>query len=132
MFASAESIDEAMALLKADCENAVSWFTSNGKKANPGNFQFMNVSPHNVTDKKPELLVDDVVLKPETSVKVLGITIDSRLNFSQHVSNLCTKVALVRISRYIDETSRYMIYNSFVRSNFKFLSYGLAFLWNTK
>ena len=112
MFASAESIDEAMALLKADCENAVSCFTSNDMKTNPGKFQFMIVSPHDVTDKKPELLVDDVVLKPETSVKVLGITIDSRLNFSQHVSNLCTKVALVRISRYIDETSRYMIYNS--------------------
>ena len=91
MSASAESIDEAMALLKVDCENAVSWFTSNGMKANPGKFQFMIVSPHDVTDKKPELFVNDVVLKPETSVKVLGITIDSRLNFSQHVSNLCTK-----------------------------------------
>ena len=86
MSASAESIDEAMALLKADCENAVSWFTSNGMKANTEKFQLLIVSPHDVTDKKPELLVNDV-LKPETSVKVLGITIDSRLNFSQHVSN---------------------------------------------
>ena len=32
MSASAESIDEVMALLKTDCENAVSWFTSNGIK----------------------------------------------------------------------------------------------------
>ena len=125
MSATAESIDEAMALLKVDCENAVSWFTSNGMKANPGKFQFMIISPHDVTDKKPELLVNDVVLKAESSVKVLGITIDSRLNFSEHVSNLCTKAArqlnsLARISRYIDETSRYMIYNSFVRSNFNF------------
>ena len=87
MSASAESIDEAMALLKADCENAVSWFTSNGMKANPGKFQLLIVSQHDVTDKKPELLVNDVVLKPETSVKVLGISIDSRLNFSQHISN---------------------------------------------
>ena len=87
------SIYEAMALLKADYENAVSWFTSNGIKENPGKFQLIIVPPLNVTDKKPELLVSDVLLKPETSVKVLGITIDSRLNFSQHVSNLCTKVA---------------------------------------
>ena len=75
--------------------------------------------------KKLELLVNGVVLKPETSVKVLGITIDSRLNFAQHVSNSCTKAtgqlnALARISRYIDETSRYMIYNSFVRGYFNF------------
>ena len=94
-------------------------------KFNPGKFQSMIVSPHDVTDKKPELLVNGVVLKPENSVKVLGITIDSRLNFSQHVSKFCTKAArqlnaLARISRYIDKTSRYMIYNSFVRSNFNF------------
>ena len=53
-------------------------------KANSGKFQFMIVSLHDVIDKEPELLVNDVVLKPETSVKVLEITIDSRLNFSQH------------------------------------------------
>ena len=93
IFASAESIDKAMALLKADCANAVSWFTSNGMKANPGKFQSMIVFPHDVTDKKPELLVNDVVLKPESSIKVLGITIDIRLNVSQLVSNLCTKAA---------------------------------------
>ena len=93
--------------------------------SNPGKFQFMIVSPHDVTDKSQNYLLNDVVLKPETSVKVLWITMESRLNFSQHVSNLCTKAArqlnaLARISRHIDETSRYMIYNSFVRSNFSF------------
>ena len=91
MSSSTESIDEALALLKADCENAVNWFTSNGMKTNPGNFQFMIVVPHNVIDKKPELLVNNVVLKPQTSVKALGITIDSRPNVSQHVSSLFTK-----------------------------------------
>ena len=60
MSASAEYIDEAMALLKADCETAVSLFTSNGMKANPGKFQFIIVSPHDVTDKKPEVLVNHV------------------------------------------------------------------------
>ena len=76
-----------------NCENAVNCFTSNGMKANLGNFQFMIVSPHDVTNKKPELLVDCVVLKSETSVKVLGITVDSRLYFSQYASNLYTKAA---------------------------------------
>ena len=61
-----------MALLKADCENAVSWFTSNGIKENPGKFQFIIVSPHDVTDKKPELLVSDVLLKPELLLRSLG------------------------------------------------------------
>ena len=57
MSASAESIDEAMALLKADCENAASWFTSNGMKADPGRFQFIIVFPHDVTDKSQNYLL---------------------------------------------------------------------------
>ena len=124
MSASAKSIDEVTALLKNDCDNALNWSTSTCMKASHGKFEFMIVSPHDVTDKEPELLVNDVVLKPEASVKVLVITIDSRLNFSQHASNVCTKGAwqlnaLRRISRYIDETSRNMIYD-IVRSYFKF------------
>ena len=125
MSASAKSIDKAMTLLKNDCENTVSWLTWNGLKANPSKFQFMIVSPHEMTNKKPELFVNDALLKPETFVKVIRITIDSRLNFSQHVSILCIKAArqlnvLARISKYIDETSRKMIYSSFVRSYFNF------------
>ena len=63
-------IDEAMALLKFDCENGGNWSISNGMNANPGKFQFIIVSPHDVTVKKTELLVNDVMLKQETSVKV--------------------------------------------------------------
>ena len=74
MSASAKSIDEAMALLKADCDRTV-WEQI---------LESSNLwsSLHMMWPiKKPKLLVNDVVLKPETSVKVLGITIDSRLNF---------------------------------------------------
>ena len=91
MSASAKSIAEAIALLKADCESAVNWFTSNGMEASPEKFQFMIVPPHDVTDKKLELIFSDPALKSETSVKVLVITVDSRLNFSRNVNNLCFK-----------------------------------------
>ena len=48
MSASAKYIDEAMALVKADSENAVNWFTWNGIKGNPKKFQFMIVAPCDV------------------------------------------------------------------------------------
>ena len=42
----------------------------------------------------------------ETSVKLLGITLDNKLNFNEHVSNICKKAsqkihALARISNYM-------------------------------
>ena len=56
MSTSAKSADEAIALVIADCKNAVNWFTSNGMKANLRKFQFMIASPHDRTERKPELL----------------------------------------------------------------------------
>ena len=51
--------------------------------------------------------------------------IDEKLNFSEHVSSLCNKAAgqlnaLSHISKYIDDYSRKIIYNSFIMSNFTY------------
>ena len=68
---------------------------------------------------------DNIVLKPESQVKVLGVTLDNKLNFSHHVSVICTKAArqlnaLARISGFLSTTSRIIIYDSFINSNFNY------------
>ena len=37
--------------------------------------------------------VDDEIIKGEITVKLLGLTIDNRLDFNNHVSNLCKKAS---------------------------------------
>ena len=54
---------------------------------------------------------------------VLGVTIDDRLCFSQHISSCCKKAAkqlnaLARISRHLNINSCRAVYNSFIMSNF--------------
>ena len=56
-------------------------------------------------------------------IKLLGVWIDYKLDFSEHVSHLCKKAsrqlnALSRISRYLDTSSKLIIYSSFINSNF--------------
>ena len=36
-----------------------------------------------------EVHVNDIVLKPKSCVKLLGVKIDSKLTFSEHVKTLC-------------------------------------------
>ena len=65
------------------------------------------------------------MLFSESSVKTLGVTIDSKLNFSEHVTIICKKAArqlnaLARISRYLNPNSRIILYNSFVMSNLNY------------
>ena len=57
--------------------------------------------------------------------KVLGILIDDRLDFSQHISSMCSKAArqlnaLARISKYLDQSFLKTIHNSFINSNFSY------------
>ena len=120
------NIHDVLSYLGRDCKNAVKWFRDNGMQANPSKFQFMIISHSPVDTSKAMLQIDDnIVLKPESQVKVLGVTLDNKLNFSHHVSVICTKAArqlnaLARISRFLSTTSRMIIYNSFINSNFNY------------
>ena len=120
----ASSLDMVLANLTHDGNNAVQWFDVNGMQANPEKFQFMLLSRVPLNEQCITL-GKDTVLSSEACVKVLGVMIDEKLNFSEHVSVLCKKAArqlnaLSRISKYIHASSRKIIYESFIMSNFTY------------
>ena len=121
---SSSTLQGVLSSLLNDCKIAVEWFGNNGMKANPTKFQFMVLSP-NPTDDIELKLDENTILKPEKSVKALGVIIDNRLTFSDHISACCLKAArqlnaLARVSKYLDPKSKNVIYNSFIRSNFEY------------
>ena len=51
--------------------------------------------------------INNIVIKPKWCVKLLGINIDHKLNFSEHVETLCKSASckiktLFRIRHYLD------------------------------
>ena len=120
----ATGVEEVMSSLQMDGSKVIQWFTDNGMQANPSKFQFMVISPDD--DCAQSLVLNEnTVLVSEKHVQVLGVIIDSKLIFSLHVSAMCKKAArqlnaLARISNYLDESARRIIYNSFVSSNFNY------------
>ena len=82
------------------------------------NFSFMVISSKPLEPQNIELH-GGVSITSEPSVKILGVVIDDRLNFDEHISMCCTKAArqlnaLARISKYLDFKSKTIIYNSFI------------------
>ena len=56
---------------------------------------------------------------------LLGVQIDSELNFEIHISNICSKVskkrnALGRITGYITLKKRRMLFKAFIESQFNY------------
>ena len=77
----------------------------------------------NYTIVKTQIRNKDIQIVP--LVKSLEITIDYRLNFSEHVSNICKSAAnqlsaLVRLEIFLGSNKKKVIVNSFVLSNFDF------------
>ena len=78
--------------------------------------------------KNPETMnfaVGNVTINPSQSL--LGIEIDSKLNFDTHVHEICQKAArqinaLKRLSKFLNLDSRMAIFRSFITSNFGYCS----------
>ena len=120
----APTIDAVISNLQLDGNRAIEWFNENGMQANPEKFQFMMIS-RDENCSRSLILNDSTVIVSDDHVKVLGVVIDNKLNFSLHVSSICKKAsrqlnALARISNYLDVSARRTIYDSFVASNFNY------------
>ena len=77
------------------------------------------------SEAKYKLTIDNNDIESTKSVKLLGITIDDRLRFDQHISNLCSKAAmqlnaLGRLQKYMGKSEKVAIVNSFIYANFKY------------
>ena len=90
-------------------------FYENYMVLNPGKCCYMTFgSKFNNND----LLEDGTTIPSVEEHVVLGITIDSHLNFYSHLKQLCKKVvnklnALTRIASHLDQDQKKLIYNSF-------------------
>ena len=59
----------------------------------------------------------------KSSVKLLGIEIDNKLNFEKHISSICRKASnhlneICRLETFMGHTEKEAIINTFVHSNF--------------
>ena len=83
-----------------------------------------SISPKtNYTSEKIQINNEDIQIV--TSVKLLGITIDNRLNFDEHINSICKSAAnqlnaLVRLKTFLGSNERKVLVNSFTLSNFNY------------
>ena len=105
--------------LEKDTNTLIKWFRDNYLKLNADKCHLL-ISNHN---KDLQINVDTKIIKCEDSVKLLGITLDNKLNFGTHVSNLCKKAsqklhALARISNFMSRDKLRILMKAFIESQF--------------
>ena len=101
---------------------AIEWFAENKMKANPSKFQAILLC------RKPVSMsfhIGDAEIMPTNCVKLLGVHIDDKLSFAEHVTYLCKKTAkqlnaMSRLRNILSKETKHNIFNSFIVSNFNY------------
>ena len=90
---SAKNFDKLKAILESGSECAIEWFTRNGMFVNRDKFKAFVIDKKrtNYTNEKIQISNKDIQIVQ--SVKLLGIRTDNRLNFNEHISNICKSAA---------------------------------------
>ena len=124
IYCSGSNIVHLNKTLLSEVELFIKWFENNQLVANPDKFQLMYLGYNlNNVDTLPEIKLSNVVIKPKNSVKLLGVILDNKLNFKEHIDNIC-KIAsrntncLARIRNFIDVKHSRLLYNAYIKSAF--------------
>ena len=104
--------------------NVISWFEGNNMMVNPDKFQCIVFGRN---ENLGSFRIGEHDLFPENIVKILGLHLDSNLNFDTHISKLCQKAGnqinvLARLCNVLNEPSKMLLYNSFVECYFNYCS----------
>ena len=109
----ADTIDEAIKLLERDSTMLFKWFSDNQMKANISKC-------HLLVNKKEEVVINlgETESKNSEYEKLLGIKIDTKLNFNEHLNNIISKAshkvnAFSRVAPYMSlSKKKILIFNS--------------------
>ena len=101
-YAIEECIEKLLETLERDTNKLLIWFQFNEMKSNSDKCHLLILNDHECS-----IMVGNDVITSETEVKLLDVTIDYKLNFTEHMTKICKKAnqklhALARIAKYLD------------------------------
>ena len=118
----ARSVNDVTENLQFDLKIVFKWFKDDQMMANPEKFRFMILSKNTINKS---IVINNKTIESSKSVKLLGLTIDNKLNFGIHINNICkvgrAKIkGLGRIKNRLNLSQAKILYNSFILSQFNY------------
>jgi len=126
LYAFGKSVTEVKSTLDREVSSLLYWFDINSMAANPAKFQVMFLGT-----KEPisDFCIKDIYIPVSDCVKLLGITIDRKLSFKDHISlsSVCNRAscktkALLRIRFFLSKSTLTSLCNAYILSQFNYCS----------
>ena len=116
LYVSSDSIEDVTRILENDSFNLFRWFSDNMMKANKDKCHFIVSSNEHVS-----MELDNIEIEKSNCKRLLGIKIDSKLNFKEHLDRIIKKASrkigtLPSIASYMNIVKQRLLLNSFFES----------------
>lgn len=98
LIAHQNTLTKTTAALQISVNNITTWFNKWRLKPNPDKSQLL-IFNHRISQKSPKIIMSGVEIKPKQQVKYLGVHLDHKLNFNQHLQKSKSKL-LCRASHF--------------------------------
>ena len=121
IYACDTSIEAVIMRLESGLHKMLQWFTDNGMKANPSEFQIIILGQEDMS--KLCLNVSGLLIPSSKQVKLLVVNIDNSLKFEANIKELCRMVnqkfhAFGGLRPFLGEQRSKLLSNSVIMSNF--------------
>ena len=131
VYASSASLPELFTDMNSDLQLLADWFYANKLSLNVGKTNYVLFSRKTVVTQL-EITIGDINIERKPCMKFLGILVDEKLEWSEHITYCKTKLssalyALNTSKRYLTSRHLIMLYNALV---YPYLSYGVL-LWGS-
>ena len=119
-----KEIEEQLSELSAALMN---WVDSNGLALNLKKTNYMIFSRQKIDKNNLKLVMANTEIHRKTEARFLGVIVDDKLNWTQHITSLKTKMCryvgiMYKIKNLIPIQVRLQIFHSFVQSHINFCS----------
>ena len=115
-----KSIEDLLSKLENETSVLLEWFQMNEMKSNDDKCNLIVAKTDNIS-----INVGNEQIQSCNSVELLGIKIDNKLKFDEHVKNMIKKGnqkfhALARISKYLNQNKIKLLMRAFIQSQFNY------------
>ena len=112
-------------ILESESKTAISWFHSNKMILNLGKFRGIIINKNKQNHTAEYISINQKNIKTSSSVKLLGVHIDDKLNFNLHITKICRYAAnqhhgLIRLRMFLNFEEKKTLINSYFYSNFNY------------
>ena len=123
VYATENNTLKLLSLLNEESTTIFKWYKVNEMKSNDDKCHLIVSDTNKNYTTKGFIYMGNKLIESEEAVDLLGVKIDNKLNFGEHVNNLIKKgnqklQALARISRYSCEDKLKLIMRTFIESQF--------------